>query len=88
MFIQEAILLTNDNAPAVAMTLTAYPVEELLQENAHLLTLSGSVVLCSSFDSDAGMRFVEYVVHESLYKANNSNFDQLNDKTYVPVKNI
>jgi hypothetical protein len=88
MLKREAILLTKDNAPAVAATLTDYTLEELLAEADPLFTLNGTVVLCASTYPTSGHRLVDYVVHESLYKINNDNFAALNDKTYVPVSTI
>jgi hypothetical protein len=87
MIKQEAILLTKDNASAVAADLSDLTVEDLLAEANQLFDLNGSVVFVASVFPD-GMRLTNYVVHESLYKVNNDNFAALNDKTYTPVNNI
>lgn len=86
MFKTEAILLTKDNAADIAKTLSDYDVVDLLAEADHLFKLNGAVVLGTSVDRD--VRLVKYLVHESLYRVNNDNFDDLSDKTYTPVSPI
>lgn len=82
--IQEAILVTENNIPAIADSVVDYTAEDIQEEIGYMLRSSIKPVFVRNVHS-SGVATTSHIVSVSMFYSNVTTTSELNDQTYVQV---